>query len=74
MIGYPSIVNNADMPEAMVKVAQPLEDDRTVVCDFTPGGMKKNTLHPALQRMAIDSKLLARPGKLHAILAPGDSF
>ncbi len=41
MIGCPSIINNADAPEVMVRVAPPLEDDRAVVCDFTPGGVKE---------------------------------
>ncbi len=41
MIGCPSVVDNADAPEVMVRVAPPLEDDRTVVCDFTPSGMKE---------------------------------
>ncbi len=41
MIGCPSVINNADMPEAMVRVAPPSEDDRAVVCDFTPSGVKE---------------------------------
>ena len=41
MIGCPSIVNNADAPEAMVRVVPPLEDDRAIVCDFAPSGVKE---------------------------------
>ena len=41
MIGCPSIVDNTDVPEVMVRVMPPSEDDRAVVCDFTPGGMKE---------------------------------
>ncbi len=41
MIGCPFVVNNVDASEAMVRVAPPSEDDRAIVCDFTPGGMKE---------------------------------
>jgi hypothetical protein len=41
MIGCPSVANNADAPEAVVRVAPPSEDDHAIVCDFTPGGVKE---------------------------------
>jgi hypothetical protein len=41
MIGCPSVIDNADAPEAMVRVTPPLEDDRAVVCDFTLGSVKE---------------------------------
>ncbi len=42
MIGCPTVVNDADMPEAMVWVASPLEDDHAIVSYFAFGGMEEN--------------------------------
>jgi hypothetical protein len=41
VIGCPIIIDNADMPEAMVWVAPPLEDDRAIVSYFAASGMEE---------------------------------
>jgi hypothetical protein len=41
VIGCPTVVNNADMPEAMVWVVPPSEDDRVIVSYFASGGMEE---------------------------------
>jgi hypothetical protein len=41
VIGCPTVVNDADMPEATVWVAPPLEDDHAVVSYFAASGVKE---------------------------------
>ncbi len=57
VIGCPTVIGDADMPEAMAWLAPPSEDTLHLVA-------WKNTSHLALHRMAMDSKLLMCPGRL----------
>ncbi len=42
MVCCPAIVNDAHLPEAMVRVAAPSEDDQAVQRDFAAGGIEEN--------------------------------
>jgi hypothetical protein len=40
-VSCPSIVDNANLPEAMSGVTPPPKDDFTVKCDFAAGGIEE---------------------------------
>jgi hypothetical protein len=42
VIDCSTIVNNLDMPEAMMLVTPPMEDDRAIVSYFASSGMEDN--------------------------------
>jgi hypothetical protein len=61
MLSFPAVVDNLDLPKAILGVAPPLQDGLVVECDFATCFVK-NTLQPALHRMATKRILLTRPG------------
>jgi hypothetical protein len=72
-LSCPAVIDNHDLPKAILGVAPPLQDGFAVEGDFATGFVKK-TLQPALHRMARKRRLLTRPGSQCARRASGEIF
>ncbi len=61
-LSCPAIVDNPDLPMAILGVVPPLQDGLAVECDFATCFVNKNTMQPASHRTTMERRLLTRPG------------